>query len=114
VASGIGTRPPRRLDEGRIAAARCYGALVTLEPTGVVLIRRGSRLTVADLFRSWGEPLGRRRMGAFSASELRAFVDGRRRSGPAGSIALRRHAEIVLEVGPYVPPHTAYLFPPGD
>lgn len=114
VATGIGTRPPRRLDEGRIAAARCYGALVTLEPTGVVLIRRGSRLTVADLFRSWGQSLGRQRMASFSGHEVAAFVDGRRRDGPVGRIALRRHAEIVLEVGPHVPPHAAYLFPPGD
>jgi hypothetical protein len=114
VASSIGTRPPRQWEEGRIAAAGCYGALVTLEPTGVVLIRRGARLTVADLFRSWGQPLGRQRMASFSAHEVTAFVDGRRRNGPVGRIALRRHAEIVLEVGPYVPPHAAYLFPPGD
>jgi hypothetical protein len=26
---------------------------------------------------------------------------------------LTRHAEIVLEVGPPVPPHRIYLFPPG-
>jgi len=26
---------------------------------------------------------------------------------------LRRHAEIVLEIGPYVPPHARYTFPPG-
>ncbi len=114
VAGGIGTRPPRRSQEGRIAAAGCYGALVTLEPTGVVLIRRGSRVTVADLFRSWGQPLGERRMASFSAREVTAFVDGRRRNGPVGRIALRRHAEVVLEVGPHVPPHTRYLFPPGD
>jgi hypothetical protein len=113
VASGIGTRPPRRLTEGRIAAAGCYGALVTLEPTGVVLIRRGSRVTVSDLFRSWGQPLGRERMASFSGHEVTAFVDGRRHDGPVGSIALRRHAEVVLEVGPHVPPHTRYLFPPG-
>jgi hypothetical protein len=114
VPSGIGTRPPRRLDEGRIAAAGCYGSLVTLEPTGVVQIRRGSRLTVADLFRSWGQPLAEHRMASFSAHEITAFVDGRRRKGPVTRIALRRHAEIVLEAGPYVPPHAAYLFPPGD
>jgi hypothetical protein len=114
VASGIGTRPPRRLEEGRIAAAGCYGALVTLEPTGVVLIRRGSRLTVADLFRSWGQPLGRQRMASFSAHEVTAFVEGGRWAGPVGRIALRRHAEIVLEVGSHVPPHARYLFPPAD
>jgi hypothetical protein len=113
VASGIGTRPPRRWQEGRIAAADCYGALVTLEPTGVVLTRRGSRLTVDDLFRSWGQPLGEHRMASFAGHRVTAFVNGRRWMGPVGHNALRRHAEIVLEVGPHVPPHAAYLFPPG-
>lgn len=111
---GIGTRPPRRLEGGRIAAAGCYGALVTLEPTGVVLFRRGSGLTVADLFRSWGQPLGEQRMASFSGHPVTAFVDGRRREGPVGRVVLRRHGEIVLEVGPHVPPHSVYLFPPGD
>lgn len=114
VAAGIGTRPPRRRTEGRIAGARCYGALVTLDPTGVVLVRRGSRLTVADLFTSWGEPLDAHRMASFRARSVTAFVDGVRHRGPAGRIRLGRHAEIVIEVGPPVPPHSAYRFPPGD
>ena len=37
VAAGIGTRPPLTFSAGRIAGAGCYGDLVTLEPTGVVL-----------------------------------------------------------------------------
>ncbi len=37
VAAGLGTKPPLQRSEGRIVAARCYGSLVTLEPTGVVL-----------------------------------------------------------------------------
>jgi hypothetical protein len=114
LAAGIGTRPPRRLQEGRIVAAGCYGALVTLEPTGVVLARRGARLTMADLFRSWGQPLTAHRMASWAARTVTAYVDGRRRRGPAGRIVLRRHAEIVLEVGPHVPPHSTYRFPPGD
>jgi hypothetical protein len=28
------------------------------------------------------------------------------------TIPLRRHAEIVVEVGGYIPPHTFFLFPP--
>jgi hypothetical protein len=113
VAAGIGTRAPRRRTEGRIAAARCYGTLTTLDPTGVVLVTRGSRLTIADLFRSWGQPLTAHRMASFRAAAIRAFVNGRRHPGSVGQIRLRRHAEIVLEVGPYVPPHRAYRFPPG-
>ncbi len=86
---------------------------MTLEPTGVVLVRRGARLTVADLFRSWGQRLSSHRWRASRDRAVTAYVDGRRRRGPAGRIALRRHAEIVLEVGPHVPPHSTYRFPPG-
>jgi hypothetical protein len=113
IASGIGTRPPRRRQEGRITAAGCYGALVTLEPTGVVLVRPGAHLTVADLFRSWGRRLSPRGLASFTGPVVTAYVDGRRQPGPAGRVALRRHAEIVLEVGPHVPPHSTYRFPPG-
>ncbi len=116
VASGIGTRPPRGYSEGRISKAACYGDLVTLEPTGVVLVRRGARLHLADLFRSWGQPLSLRSLATFAASQgktVRVFVDGRPWRGQPGRVPLRTHSEIVLEVGPYVPPHSRYTFPPG-
>jgi hypothetical protein len=112
VATGIGTRPPLGFSEGRIARARCYGALVTLDPTGVILIRPGSRLTLADLFRSWGQPLSGRQISSFKGA-VTAFVGGQRRRGAPGAIPLTAHAEIVIEVGPHVPPHSAYTFPPG-
>ncbi len=117
IAAGIGARGPLRLSEGRIAGARCYGTAVTLEPTGVVLIRAGTRVTLADVFRSWGEPLTAERLAGFSApagSTVRLYVNGRPHPGPVGSLVLTRHAEVVLEVGPYVPPHPAYTFPPGS
>lgn len=117
VAAGIGVRAPRRYSEGRIIGARCYGALVTLDPTGVVLVRAGARLELANLFRSWGEPLSSRRLASFRAgagAHVAVFVNGRRRRGPPGTVALDRHSEIVLEVGPPVPPHSAYTFPPGS
>jgi hypothetical protein len=57
VASGIGTRPPRGHWEGRISTAHFYGDLVTLEPTGVVLVRPRAGLVLSDLFRSWGHRL---------------------------------------------------------
>jgi hypothetical protein len=112
VAAGIGAGPPLRHSEGRITGARCFGSLVTLEPTGVVLTRPDARLTVGDLFRSWGQPLSARRILSFRG-RVRAFVGGHLRPGPASSVPLTRHAEIVLEVGPYVPPHPSYHFPPG-
>lgn len=117
VAAGIGVRPPVQRTEGRISGARCYGALVTLEPTGVVLVRAGVRATLADLFRSWGEPLSAHRLASFPAppgSTVRVYVGGARVAGPPGAVPLTRHAEIVLEVGPYVPPHPHYTFPPGS
>ena len=116
VAAGIGARQPRTFSEGRITSARCYGQLVTLDPTGLVLMRRGSRPMLEDLFREWGQPLTPRRVASFVATpgtQVSAYVDGRRWSGPPGRVPLLAHAEIVLEVGPYVPPHSSYTFPPG-
>ena len=114
--AGIGARRPWTKLNGRITSAGCYGALVTLDPTGLVLVRPGARLTLADLFRSWGEPLSRTRLTTFSApagTQVAVFVDGRPWGGGPAAVPLVRHAEIVLEVGPHVPPHSSYAFPPG-
>jgi hypothetical protein len=116
IPAGIGTRPPRRVSEGRISAASCYGELVTLDPTGLVLVAPGSHPALAELFRAWGQPLSSRRLGSFFAAargSVSVFVDGRRWGGTPGEVPLRPHSEIVLEVGPHVPPHRAYTFPPG-
>lgn len=112
VAAGIGTRAPRQFVEGRISAAGCFGNLVTLEPTGLVLVRPGSRLALAELFRAWGQPLSAHRLAGFTGT-VRVFVNGKPRPGSSGSVPLTRHAEIVLEVGPLVPPHHSYTFPRG-
>jgi hypothetical protein len=114
--AGIGTRPPRASLNGRITAARCYGALVTLDPTGVVLVRPGAELTLGALFSSWGQPLSPTRLASFTAAARTAvtvFVDGKPWPGAPTAVPLARHAEIVLEVGPHVPPHSSYTFPPG-
>ncbi|MGA2013677.1 MAG: hypothetical protein ABSH51_24525 [Solirubrobacteraceae bacterium] len=115
VAAGIGTRPPRTLSVTGVVHARCYGVLVTLQPTGVVLVRAGARLRLASLFASWGQPLSATRLASFSAgphASVRVFVGGRRWDGAPGSVPLSADAEIVLEVGPLVPPHTSFAFPP--
>lgn len=112
VPGGIGTRGPWRRLGARIEAARCYGALVTIDPTGLVLIRPGTQATVGDLFAIWGRPLGHRRMIGFRG-RVRGWLDGRRWRGDVRRIPLRRHAQVVLEVGPYVPPHARYTFPAG-
>ena len=116
VAAGIGTRPPRRIALGRIARAACYGSLVTLEPTGLVLVRADARALLSDLFRAWGQPLSPRWLASFRAPAgmpVAVFVNGRRWHGLPGSVPLTAHSEIVLELGPHVPPHTSYAFPPG-
>jgi hypothetical protein len=113
IPAGIGTRPPRVRLAGRITRARCYGDLVTLEPTGVILTRAGQALTLSDLFRSWGQPLTARRLAGFAARpgrQVTAYVAGTLRPGPPGRIPLTPHAEIVVEVGPHVPPHHSFTF----
>ena len=114
VPAGIGTRPPRVSAGGRITAADCYGDIVTLDPTGVVLVRAGLRLSIADLFRSWGQPVSDREIASFTAARgarVAVYVDGRAWRGAPADVPLSPHAEIVLEVGPHVPPHAAYTFP---
>jgi hypothetical protein len=114
--AGIGARQPWKELNGRITSARCYGALVTLDPTGLLFVRPGERLTLAALFRSWGEPLSRTRLTSFTAApgtQVAVFVDGRPWRAAPTAVPLTPHAEIVLEVGPHVPPHSSYTFPPG-
>jgi hypothetical protein len=56
------------------------------------------------------------RRASFSAStggSVSVLVDGRRWSGSPGAVPLSPHSEIVLEVGPYVPPRSVYTFPLG-
>jgi hypothetical protein len=63
-----------------------------------------SGLTLGDFFAIWGRRLRR---------YPRAYVGGRRWTGPAAAIPLHRHDEIVLEAGPYIPPHAGFLFRKG-
>lgn len=116
VPAGLGTRPPRTLSAGRIIQARCYGDLVTLEPTGIVLIRAGQHLTLSDLFHSWGQPFCPSRLGPFQAPHdmrVTVYVSGQHWNRLPGDVPLEPYAEIVLEVGPHVPPHTSFTFPRG-
>jgi hypothetical protein len=116
IPAGIGVRHPTAHVDGRITRARCYGDLVTLDPTGVVLARRASGARLGQLFAAWGQPLSRTRLAAFAAGagdRVRVFVAGRPWTGPPGRVPLTRHAEVVLEVGPYVPPHRRFTFAGG-
>jgi hypothetical protein len=110
--AGIGTRAPRGREAGRIVRARCFGPVVTIDPSGLVLLRPRTRATVGDVFTLWGQPLAPGRAAGFRGP-VRAYVNGLRTGGDPRRIPLHRHDEVVLEVGPYVPPHTRYRFPTG-
>jgi hypothetical protein len=112
VPAGIGVARPWRGDPARLTPGGCSYPARTLEPTGVIEVSSGARLTLGDVFRLWGQQLGPRRLAGFRGRVL-AFVGGRRRHGDPRTIPLTRHAQIVLEVGGYVPPHPRYLFVRG-
>jgi hypothetical protein len=108
VPAGIGLeRAHRRL--GRVVSAECRARAWTLDPSGIVDYE-GPK-TLGRLFRVWGQPLGPRRLVSFHG-RVSLYVDGVRRRGDPRSLRLEPGAEIVLEVGGYVPPHRSFLFPP--
>jgi hypothetical protein len=115
VPAGIGTRPPRSFARGRLIRARCYGDIVTVDPTGLVLVRPGRRLFLSALFRAWGVPFSATRLASFSTladTPIAVFVNGRAWRGSPQRVLLAVHSEIVVEIGPHVPPHAFYTFPP--
>jgi hypothetical protein len=89
----------------------CSYAARTTQPTGVIEFDPAARPTLGDLFDVWGQPLSARGFAGFHGT-VSAWVGGKRWHGDVRSIPLRRHAEIVVEVGGYIPPHTFFLFPP--
>jgi hypothetical protein len=116
VPAGIGIAPPRRTRGAYVLGGRCSYAARTREPTGVVEIADGAQLTLGRLFALWGQPLSRVRLVGFRAGRrdrVLAFVGGRRWHGDPRSIPLRRHAQIVLEIGGFVPPHAHFRFRKG-
>ncbi len=93
--------------------ARCDYPIRTRTPIGVLGVARGSRLTIGDLFRLWGQPLTRHRIASFhSRAPVRAYVAGRLVRGDAAHVRLTPKEQIVIELGAYVPPHRSFLFPP--
>jgi hypothetical protein len=88
----------------------CRYPLRTLTPTGVVELDRAG-FTLGDFFAVWQMPLSSRRLLTFRGS-VTAYVAGKRWEGQVGAIPLSDRAEIVLEVGGYIRPHSFYLFPP--
>jgi hypothetical protein len=116
VPAGIGVAPPWSRPRPHVVSGACAYAARTTTPTGVIEVRSGRELTLRDFFVVWGQPLGDRRLAGFRArpeQHVRAYVAGSRWHGAAGAIPLHRHAEIVLELGTYIPPHSTFLFTRG-
>jgi hypothetical protein len=97
-----------RLSLGRVVSARCRAGAWTLDPSGIVGYAGPTKL--GRIFRVWGQALGPRRLASFRGP-VSVYVGGVRRRGDPRSLLLRADAEIVLEIGGYVPPHRSFLFP---
>jgi hypothetical protein len=110
---GIGVAPPLRRRGAYVRTGRCSYPLRTTEPTGLLELRRDAGLTLGALFDVWGQPLSRRRLARFRGA-VRAYLGGVRWRGDPRQLPLRGHAVVVLEVGPFVPPHVSYRFPDHD
>lgn len=112
VPPAIGMAPPLARRDAYVVSGRCSYPLRTREPTGVIEVAREGRYTLGSFFAVWGKTLSPNRVLDFRG-HVRAYIDGRSYRGSPSGIVLRRHAEIVLEVGPYVPPHTEFRFRSG-
>jgi len=107
VPTAIGVRGAQ-IRFGRVVAARCRTRIWTTDPSGVV--RYTGTASLGDVFRTWGEPLGRDRLLGFGG-RVRVYRNGDRVAGAPGGLRLRDGDEVVLEVGGYVPPHRGFRFP---
>lgn len=105
-ANGFAVVIPARVG---VRSARCRAHEWTDTPTGVVRFDRAARL--GDVFAVWGMPFGRRRLLSFHGA-VSLFRNGLRVRGDPAAMPLRDGDELVLETGPYVPPHRSFLFPP--
>jgi hypothetical protein len=105
-ANGFSIVNPARIG---VRGASCRAHEWTSEPTGVVRFDRAA--TLGDLFAVWGMPLGRRRLLSFHGV-VSLFRNGLRVHVDPGDVPLRDGDEIVVETGPFITPHTSYLFPP--
>jgi hypothetical protein len=112
IPSGIGVAPPLARRGAYVVAGHCSYPVRTIEPTGVIQLERGVRVTLGAFFAVWGRRLSRARLLSFRG-RVRAFVGGRPWRGDPARITLTRHAEVSLEIGGYVPPRVGYRFRPG-
>jgi hypothetical protein len=104
-ANGFAVVIPARVG---VRDARCRAHVWTSDPTGVVRFDRAA--TLGRLFAVWGEPLTARRLLSFRGP-VALFRNGQRLRADPRTVTLRNGDELVVELGPYVPPHRNYRFP---
>ncbi len=115
IPAGIGFAPPLRRHGAYVRSGRCAYPMRTVEPTGLVLLAAGATPELGHIFDLWGQRLSEREVAGFHATHsqhVSVFLDGVRWRGNPRSLAIAPDAQITVEVGPFVPPHTRYAFPP--
>jgi hypothetical protein len=103
VPAGIGIAPPLRHQGAYVLGGKCSFPVRTHEPTGLLEVSRVG-LTLGQFYGIWGRGIPAR---------ARVYVAGLPWPGNPAAVPLTRHAEIVVEVGNYVRPHSFYSFPKG-
>jgi hypothetical protein len=113
--AGIGIAPPLERHGPHLLAGRCAYTLRTVDPTGLVLMGPRRAHTLGEFFALWGQPLSRSAVAGFRAgahADVSVFIDGATWRGDPADAPLAPHSQITIEVGPFVPPHAHYMFPP--
>jgi hypothetical protein len=110
IPTGVGVAGARVV-HAHVVSDRCRYPLRTADPTGTLeLDGAGHRLD--ELFAIWGQRLDAGHLASFSGP-VRVYVNGRRLAlaNPADT-PLTDRAEVVVECGPFIPPHPRYVFAP--
>jgi hypothetical protein len=110
VPGGIGVSGGRTEYYGRIVDALWHAPAWTLQAGGVIHLERPG-LRLADVFAVWGRELGPSRLLGFRGPVL-VFVNGRPHVGAPGDVVLRDHDQVVVQIGGYLAPHSAFVFAP--
>ncbi|MEP6732745.1 MAG: hypothetical protein ABJE10_19025 [bacterium] len=93
---------------GQVPQQRCLYWVHTHTPDGIIHIEapKDRTFTLGDFFQIWGQPLSRTQAASAQAKKgasLKVWVDGKPYTGNPNTIALSKHADIVIEAGPPFP-----------